>query len=148
MNAYSMDLRTRVVQAWEAGEGTRAQLAERFRLHVRTVGRWLGRYRATGSVAPGLAGGGRQAVFHGDTLDRLRRAVDETPDATLDELAQTCGVVCSRMAVITGLKKLNRRRKKKDPACQRAGSRRRESRPRGVARNVGRRGPGTVGVRG
>ena len=37
---YSTDLRERVLLACEAGEGSQAQLAERYRIGERTLSRW------------------------------------------------------------------------------------------------------------
>jgi transposase len=46
--AYSMDLRYRVVEAYERGEGSMQQLAERFRVNVSSVFDWIVRMRETG----------------------------------------------------------------------------------------------------
>ena len=55
---YSNDLRERVVRAHLAGEPIR-QVAARFGVSVSSVPKWVARYRATGSVAPGKVGGHR-----------------------------------------------------------------------------------------
>ena len=49
---YSNDLRERVVRAHLAGEPIRS-VAARFGVSVSSVPKWVARYRATGSVAPG-----------------------------------------------------------------------------------------------
>ena len=49
---YSNDLRERVVRAHLAGEPIR-QVTARFGVSVSSVPKWVARYRATGSVAPG-----------------------------------------------------------------------------------------------
>lgn len=46
--AYSSDLRTRIIDAWTAKEGTQAQLAERFKVSESFVKRVLRRYRISG----------------------------------------------------------------------------------------------------
>jgi transposase len=51
MRAYSVDLRERVVAAVDGGM-TQEQAAATFGVSVNTVGRYLGRRRATGSLAP------------------------------------------------------------------------------------------------
>ena len=53
---YSSDLREGLVQAHLAGEPIR-QMAARFGVSVSSVPKWVARYRATGSVAPGKVGG-------------------------------------------------------------------------------------------
>ena len=45
--AYSTDLRTRVIDAWDAEEGTQRQLAERFKVSLSFVKRVLRRYRTS-----------------------------------------------------------------------------------------------------
>jgi transposase-like protein len=52
MPAYSMDLRERIVAAYQAGEGSVRALAVRFAVTPRSVSRYLALVRDTGSVAP------------------------------------------------------------------------------------------------
>jgi putative transposase len=54
---YSMDLRERVVSAVQEGGLSRRQAAARFGVSVSTAIKWVSRFRATGSVAPGQMGG-------------------------------------------------------------------------------------------
>ncbi len=54
---YSMDQRARVVGAVEEGGLSRRQAATRFGVSVSTAIKWVSRFRATGSVAPGQMGG-------------------------------------------------------------------------------------------
>ena len=56
--AYSVELRDRVVRAYEAGEGTHAEIAERFALGEATVKRWVWLQRKKGDVSPMRKGGG------------------------------------------------------------------------------------------
>ncbi len=53
---YSMDLRERAVARVLAGESVRS-VAAMLSISAATVVRWSGRYRATGSAAPGRIGG-------------------------------------------------------------------------------------------
>jgi transposase len=53
----SMDLRERVVDAAVRGGLSCRQAAARFGVGVSTAIAWVGRYRETGSVAPGQMGG-------------------------------------------------------------------------------------------
>ena len=54
---YSMDLRERVVGAVEEGGLSRRQAAARFGVSASTAIKWVSRFRASGSVAPGQMGG-------------------------------------------------------------------------------------------
>ena len=51
-NPYSIELRERVVGAYEAGIGSYPEIAKIFNLGEATVKRWVWRYRAQGDVVP------------------------------------------------------------------------------------------------
>ena len=112
MNAYSMDLRERVVAACDRGEGTREEIAKRFRVGVAWVYRLLRRRRDTGSIAAKPHGGGQKPAFDRPAAERLRRAVADRPDATLEELREAVGVACGTSAVHRALERLGLPRKK------------------------------------
>src|SRR5438067_1717683 len=86
MRAYSVDLRERVVSAYEAAEGSVRELADLYKVAKNTVENWLGLFRSTGGVAPRAHGGGVAATISGDRLNTLCRLVGEHDDATLVEL--------------------------------------------------------------
>lgn len=112
MKAYSMDLRLRIVQACDHGEGSQAELAEQFQVSERSIQRLLRQRRQTRSIAPQPHGGGRTAKVNGPTLLRLKQVVAEFPDASLDELRDRCGVDGSRMCIFRALRRLRSTRKK------------------------------------
>jgi transposase len=112
MHSYSMDLRERVVAACDRGEQSREQVAKRFCVSVAWVYRLLARRRDTGSIAPKPHGGGRPPAFRGESAERLRKAVEDCPDATLEELRQAAGVDCGTSAVFRALNRLGLPRKK------------------------------------
>ena len=112
MKAYSMDLRERVVAACDRGEGTREEIAKRFRVGVAWVYRLLRRRRDTGSIAAKPHGGGQKPAFDRPAAERLRRAVADRPDATLEELREAVGVACGTSAVHRALERLGLPRKK------------------------------------
>jgi transposase len=112
MQAYSMDLRQRVVAACDARDGTREQIARRFSVSVSWVRDLLRRRRETGSIAPKPRGGGRASAFDEAAAARLREAVRADDDATLGELAEAAGVACCPSAVHRALKRLGVTRKK------------------------------------
>src|SRR5438270_11025392 len=104
MDAYSMDLRERVVAACDARDGTREQIAARFSVSVRWIGDLLSRRRRTGSIAPKPRGGGRAPAFDEAASARLREAVRADDDATLEELREAAGVACSAPSVYLSLR--------------------------------------------
>ena len=112
MKAYSMDLRERVVAACDEGADTREEIAERFSVSVSWIRDLLRRRRETGSIAPRPRGGGRAPAFDEAASERLRRAVRDDDDATLEELAEAAGVSCCPSAVYRALRRLGITRKK------------------------------------
>jgi len=50
--ALSLDLRERIIEAYENGEGSIRELAHRFKVGFATVWRLLKRYRTAGEIAP------------------------------------------------------------------------------------------------
>jgi len=118
MPVYSHDLRQRVFDTVERGEGSLRQVARRFLVSLSFVTRLLRHHRATGSVEPKPHGGGRRPALGPADLERLRQLEREQPDATLAELRQCLGVDCSLMAISRALRRLDITRKKKDLHAQ------------------------------
>jgi transposase len=112
MDAYSMDLRVRIVRAYEGQEGSHADLAERFKVSERWLRGLLRQHRETGAIEPMPHGGGRQRIIGADKEPLLLAALAETPDASLEELRDKCGVSGSRMCIARALKRLHVTRKK------------------------------------
>ncbi len=112
MKAYSMDLRERVVAACDAREGTQEQVAARFAVSPSWVRKLLRRRRATGSIEPRPHGGGHAPAFDPAAEARLRQAVRDDSDATLEELGRAAGVACSASAVFRTLDRLGITRKR------------------------------------
>ena len=112
MKAYSTDLRQRVINACDARDGTRQQIADRFCVSVHFVRKLLRQRRDSGGIAPKPRGGGHPRAFSPEASDRLRQAVVAHNDATLAELAQATGVACSVSAVYRQLQALGITRKK------------------------------------
>ena len=112
METYSMDLRERVIRAYDQKVGTQEQVAKLFGVSARWIKKLLRRRRETGSIAPRPHGGGWTPKFSGQKLDRLKALVEQNPDATLQELLEQSGVDGSIMAVHRALERLGCRRKK------------------------------------
>ena len=84
--AFSMDLRQRIVDAWEEGEGTQAELAELFGVSSSWLTKLLARWRNTGSLAPLAHGGGREPALDATDEDWVEQWLIRQPDLTLEEL--------------------------------------------------------------
>ena len=113
MKAYPKELRERVVAAWERGGETQPQIARRLEVSLRWVENVLARRRKTGSVEAKPHAGGRERVFDPAAEERLRRAVAERPDATLEELCTKTRVACALSTVGRTLGRLGLPRKKR-----------------------------------
>ncbi len=112
MRVYSMDLRQRVIEAYECGDDTQAELAERFGVSVSWVEKLVRQWRELGSISPKPHGGGRSAIVSGQALERLKVCVEENPGATLEELRRKCRISGSIMCVFRALQRLGITRKK------------------------------------
>lgn len=127
MEAYSLDLRERVIAAVDAQEGTHQEIARRFRVSARWIGKLLKQRQETQSLAPLPHGGGRKAVVGGEIQERLLQHVRQQPDATLAELRQASGIAGSLMCVWRALQRLKITRKKSP--CRRPNRNGRTCRP-------------------
>jgi transposase len=112
MAAFSTDLRQRVVDAYDAKEGTQQALAVRFKVSYSWVRKILRQRRLTDSIDPLPHSGGQAPAFDDAAAVRLRDAVKADNDATLTELAKASGVTCSASAVFRALERLEITRKK------------------------------------
>lgn len=112
--AYSFDLRSRVLQAWNQKEGTKKALAIRFKISSKTVQRWTNQTEPT---APREETRGRPPALDAQALERLRLLDEQHPDATQVELAQMLAgpdqEPLHRSIIGRALKKMGRTRKKK-----------------------------------
>jgi transposase len=113
MKPLSNDLRQRILDAVDRREGSRRQLAARFSVNVSTITRLLQLRRDTGAFQPRPHAGGTEPTLDQEGLERLRRLVEETPDATLEQHRQGLGISGSIMIVWRGLEKLGITRTKK-----------------------------------
>lgn len=86
--AYSNDLRQRIINAYEAKDGSQRELAKRFQVSLSFVKRLICRYRETGEVKPKPHGGGAKAKITVSDLGQIKQLVEEQPDALLRELCE------------------------------------------------------------
>jgi transposase len=87
MAAYSLDLRQRVVRAYDGGLAP-AAVAARFEVSLAWVYRLVQRRRETGSIAPRPQTKFRRRSLSADEEVRLVALIVAQPDATLAELQQ------------------------------------------------------------
>jgi transposase len=111
MKAYPVELRERVAEAIDGGASWKAT-AERFRVSVPFIGKLLKQRRETGSIKPRRGWTGSPPALDARAIERLRKAVAERPDATLDELRRRARLSCSLPTVFRYLRRLGVSRKK------------------------------------
>jgi transposase len=116
MQAYSLDLRQRVVAAYENGVETILEVAERFEVSDSFIKKLLRRKRTTGDIAPIGHRGGQPRRLSDKHRKWLLKTVLAEPDITLGELQERLlGEKNLRVSVPTlcrALQALNLRRKK------------------------------------
>ena len=84
----SVDLRKRIVAAYDRGSLTRDQVAELFQVGRASVNRLVRRFRETGGVEPSPHSGGRSSKVTRRGENAVVAIVEERPDATLPELVE------------------------------------------------------------
>jgi transposase len=102
MEAYSMDLRKRVIAACDAGTNT-LKVARTFGVSPAWVRRLKQHRRERGDIVPRKGGGVRPRKID---RERLARLVQEQPDATLVELRDRLGVSVTPWAICKALQEL------------------------------------------
>ena len=117
MKAYSIDLRTRIIEAVEIGEGTHEEIAENFQVSEAFLYKLLKQWRETSDLAPLPRGGGQELSIDEENLCLIKQYLAEQPDATLEEtcvyLKKKGKVQVSRSTMCRALQKLGLPRKKK-----------------------------------
>ncbi|WP_437585876.1 helix-turn-helix domain-containing protein [Sorangium sp. So ce1000] len=88
MGPYSIDLRQRIIDAYQNREGSIRELAERFEVAPNTVQNYLTQLRATGDLAPSPHGGGMPRKLDETDERALITLLEEKNDQTLAELIE------------------------------------------------------------
>ncbi len=122
MRAYCLDLRERVMKAYDEGKWSVGQIAERFKVGEWWVHKLKRQRKHEGSLAPRKGPVGQPRSFQGGQLKRLQRYVERHPDATLEQIREKLGVPCSVVTIHHTLRRLGYRYKK-NAAGQRTRSR-------------------------
>lgn len=115
MQAYSCDLRERVLADFDGGLGNEA-VARKYRVSSRWVYKLRRQREQTGQIAPRRGRTGPERVLSGHE-ERLVELVHSQPDATLRELRDALGLSVSVVTIWRSLKRLGLTLKK-SPACR------------------------------
>lgn len=88
MQPYSLDLRQKIVDAYEKGDVSQRQLAKNFGVALSFVSKLLLQYRRSGTIGPKIRTEQTPIKLTPDQLEVLRQLVEAQPDATLGELQE------------------------------------------------------------
>lgn len=99
MKTLSLDLRERIVAAYDAKEGTRAEVARRFRVSLGMVKKLLQQRRKTGDLGHRHGHSGRKARVLPEYRERLATLVAARPDLTLAQIKAELAMPCTVTAV-------------------------------------------------
>ena len=112
MRALSLDLRERIVAAYENHEGSHSALAARFSVSKAVVGKLVRQKRQCGTLQPQVHLRGRKRAIVGEKLEQLRQHLVDHPDATLAERIQALQLDCSVNTMWLTIRRLGCRFKK------------------------------------
>ena len=99
MATISMDLRHRILKAYDRGDVTREQVAGRFEVSLGMVKKLLQQRRHTGDIAPRHHRSGRKPVILDSHRREIRVLLAKQPDLTLEEIRDRLGLGCTIQAI-------------------------------------------------
>lgn len=115
--AYSLDLRKKILSAWENQEGSQRELAKRFKVSLSFIRNFLRRYRQTGEIAARAQGGDRRSLIKEENIELVEKLISQKNDIYLreiqKELQERENIQVSVSSLCRKLKKLEQVRKKK-----------------------------------
>ena len=108
MKPLSIDLRNRIVRAYETSDSTKQQIANRFAVSLAVVKKLINQWKQLGTIEPQYQTVGRKPAFNNEQLQELDALVERRCDMTLAEIQQHFKgrVNCSHQAVANALERL------------------------------------------
>ena len=99
MKTLSLDLRERIVAAYDAEQGTREEVARRFRVSLAMVKKLLAQRRRLGDVGALHHRAGRKPLFGDEHRRQLTELIGKKPDTTLAEMRDALQLRCTLPAI-------------------------------------------------
>lgn len=99
MKTLSLDLRERIVTSYDNEEGTRQQIADRYRVSLGMVKKLLQQRRRIGEIGPQHHRAGRKPIIVESYRRQMRDLLAKRPDMTLKQLRDTLGLDCTLPAI-------------------------------------------------
>ena len=122
MKTLSLDLRERILASYDAGKGTRQDIADRYDVSLGMVKKLLSQRKRTGDIASRYHVCGRKPYFTHELRLQINELIRKRKDITLEELRETLDLNCSLPAIHYVLRDMNLSFKK-NAARQRARTR-------------------------
>jgi transposase len=116
MRTLSMELREQILISYDRQEGTREQIAHRFKVSLGMVKKLLQQRQRTGDIASRHRYSGRKSLIVQAHRTQMRQLLGRKPDLTLKELRQAVALDCSLPAIHYVLEKMDQTYKKRRSA--------------------------------
>lgn len=99
MATLSLDLRKRILASYDAGEGTRQEIADRYCVSLGAVKKLLQQRRHLGDITPQHKNSGRKPMITKQHRKKIQALLKKQSDMTLEELREALGLTCSLPAI-------------------------------------------------
>ncbi len=116
MRTISLDLRERILASYDQKEGTREEIAHRFRVSLGMVKKLLQRRRQGGDIGPRYYRCGLRPGKVAAQGPAFRQLLSRKPDLTLEELRRATALDCTLPAIHYVLEKMGLTYKKRRSA--------------------------------
>ena len=113
MRTLSVDLRQRILASYDHEEGTREEVANRYRVSLGMVKKLLQQRRRTGDISPRHHCSGRKPMILAVHHRQMRALLGRKPDLTLKELRAAVALDCTLPAIHYVLEKMGLTYKKR-----------------------------------
>lgn len=113
MRTISLDLRERILTSYDQKEGTREEIAQRYRVSLGMVKKLLQQRRHTGDIRPRYYRCGRKPKIVPRHRQRFRELLERKPDLTLEQLREATALDCTIQAIHYVLEKMGLTYKKR-----------------------------------
>lgn len=99
MATLSLDLRQRILKAYDRGDVTRDEVARRFEVSLGMVKKLLRQRSQIGTIEPLHHRSGRKPVILDTHRRQIRELLRNHPDLTLEEIRSRTGLTCTIQAI-------------------------------------------------
>jgi transposase len=99
VKTLSLDLRERILASYDNLEGSRQEIADRYRVSLGMVKKLLQQRKRTGDIGARHSHSGRKPIIVQAHENQMRTLLGQKPDMTLKELREALGLDCSLPAI-------------------------------------------------